>query len=217
MRLCGFAALRWQTVSTPPRRLRRNNLRLRAAFIANGTARIAKGGCAATNHGATFGPTCCSASARRSWTAAAAFLIANSAACNPSSAAASRFNNWAIRRVRDNTMRHRPEQQRAVGRIALNGAPHTTQARLVAESAVGLLGRTMPPGRGLAPGESEGSAVTDVCAAETGFMSVNTHGRRRNSKQRGPLGQARLAQGVMLIQLDAGSTVAICRRGACGA
>lgn len=78
-------------------------------------------------YGIGFAP-CCATSERTSWIAAAEFATANSAARNAVSAAANRCTSSATRRVRDSVTRHRPEQQRAASRFALNTDPHTTHS-----------------------------------------------------------------------------------------
>jgi hypothetical protein len=60
---------------------------------------------------ATFDPPC-SASSRRSRSAAPASLTAGSAAHNATSAAANRCNRSATRRIQDNVIRQRPKEPR---------------------------------------------------------------------------------------------------------
>ena len=146
-------------------------MRLTAAAVARGQPSRKLAPRAAAHHGATFGPPC-SASARRSRTAAAASLMACSAARSPASASANRCTSSATRRARESMIRHRPEQQRAFGRVALNTWPQTRHSRFVAVDGVGVQGGAPPLGGGSVAGRPDGTVVTGVCDAGTGHMIV---------------------------------------------
>ena len=69
-------------------------------------------------------------------------------------------------------MRHRPEQHRAVARVALKTVPQTTHSRFMAAADCSSFSGPRSLGRATVPERAEETVVTSVCGAVTGIMSV---------------------------------------------